>query len=83
MHVKLCAGVLTGGFQNRSEAVSHLHQKRTGLLVKIQTPRRPFEYECVVGTQNFTFQLTSQVIFTHTPILGITGAEDMDHIFRE
>ena len=49
----------------------------------MHAPPRPLESESLVETENLKFQLSSQVIFVHTIVLGITEAEDMEHIFRK
>lgn len=53
------------------------------MFVKMWSPLRIFKSESLVKTGNLKFQLSSQVIFTHTIIFRITGAENTEYIFRE
>ena len=43
---------------------------------------RAFELVSLVETGSLKFQLSSPVIFLHTIVSGIAGAEDMEHMFR-
>lgn len=44
---------------------------------------RSFELVSLVEIGSLKFQLSFPVIFLHTIVLGITGAEDTEHRFRE